>query len=307
MSDKIIRNPHPDFKKVEASRPAWDLNSKLRFIQTPLPSWTPGSGPNQLANQSATGSEKHVSINPTDPERPSTFNYKLLISAITPRPIAFISSYLPDAKDPDDRSLDEGNLAPFSYFNVINHDPPLFTVGFASPVAEDSIKKDTLRNVLASHECVVNIISEHFLEAANATSVNAPMDVDEWAVSGLTKVWDCETVPRCPRIKEAIFSIECRVEAVQEFESRREPGRKTGTLVVLEGTRFWVREDAINEEKNIVDPAVLRPVSRLGGITYGRTTEVMELPRPDFEKDIGGYKGVEKAGKNREAKNKSAT
>lgn len=54
-------------------------------------------------------------------------------------------------------------------------------------------------------------------------------------------------------------------------------------LAIVEGVRFWAREDAINEDRNLVDPAVLKPISRMGGITYGRTVEVVELPRPDFK------------------------
>lgn len=69
----------------------------------------------------------------------------------------------------------------------------------------------------------------------------------------------------------------------KEFESKATPGRKTGVLAIIEGTRFWVREDAINEDKNLIDPAILRPMSRLGGITYARTTEGLELPRPEFD------------------------
>ena len=53
-------------------------------------------------------------------------------------------------------------------------------------------------------------------------------------------------------------------------------------LAIVEGVRFWVREDAINEEKNLVDLKVLKPISRLGGVSYGRTTEAMEIPRPNF-------------------------
>ena len=45
----------------------------------------------------------------------------------------------------------------------------------------------------------------------------------------------------------------------KEFESRASPGKKTGVLAIIEGTRFWVREDAINEERNLIDPAVSRP------------------------------------------------
>lgn len=84
--------------------------------------------------------------------------------------------------------------------------------------------------------------------------------------------------------------------STQEFESRATPGKKTGVLAIVEGVRFWVREDAINEEKNIIDPAVLKPMSRLGGIMYGRTTEGVEIPRPDFaEKEKQGEtKGLAK-------------
>ncbi|KAK5276009.1 hypothetical protein LTR40_012171, partial [Exophiala xenobiotica] len=83
---------------------------------------------------------------------------------------------------------------------------------------------------------------------------------------------------------ESIFATECKLVEVKEFESRATPGKKTGVLAILEGVNFWVREDAINEERNLIDPAVLRPISRLGGITYARVTEGFELLRPDYEK-----------------------
>ena len=83
-------------------------------------------------------------------------------------------------------------------------------------------------------------------------------------------------------MKEAIFSIEGKHLSTQEFESRATPGKKTGVLAFVEGVRFWVREDALNEERNIIDPGVLGPMGRLGGIMYGRTVEGCEFPRPDF-------------------------
>ncbi|KAK5989885.1 hypothetical protein PT974_08147 [Cladobotryum mycophilum] len=267
-------NPHPDFKTVESSRPPFDASQPVTFTKTPNPDWKFGDGTNQLdANKDAPSPKKHISIDPYAEGRPSLFNYKLLISATVPRPVAFISS-----RSPDGKTL---NLAPFSYFNMINHDP------------RSSSPKDTLKNIVESKECVINIISEHFVEAANATSIDAPYGSSEWDVSGLTPEYSTETVG-APRIKEAILSIEAKLESVREFESKSVPGKKSGTLVVLEGTRFWVREDAINEDRSIIDLNVLKPISRLGGITYGRTNEVLELPRPQFEKDLGGQQGLEK-------------
>ena len=83
-----------------------------------------------------------------------------------------------------------------------------------------------------------------------------------------------------------MFSVEGKLVSTQEFESRVTKGKKTGVLAIVEGVRFWVREDAINEEKSIIDPAILRPMSRLGGITYGRTTEAIEIPRPDWTEEV---------------------
>ncbi|KAJ1335055.1 2-nitrobenzoate nitroreductase [Microdochium nivale] len=279
-AEKLIqRNPHPDFKKVEGSRPDFESSAAFTFTKTPQPDWKHGGGSNALPNDGQ--GKKHISIDPYEPGRPAPFNYKLLISSIVPRPIGFVSSQSPDGG--------EQNLAPFSYFNMINHDPPLFALGLAASLERP---KDTLKNLVESRECVVSIISEHFVEAANATSIDAPYGVSEWDISGLTPLRDCKDV-KAARVGEAVFSAECKVESIREFESKATPGKKTGCLVVLEATRFWVREDAINEERNLIDPGILAPVSRLGGITYGRTVEAYELPRPVFEKDVGGLEGYE--------------
>ena len=137
-----------------------------------------------------------------------------------------------------------------SYTIVVNHDPPIFTMGFAGGYSN---AKDSLRNLSESGECTINIISEHMLEAANATSINAPYGVSEWALSGLTPA-PCRDV-KCSRVKESVFSIEGKLMETKEFESRQTKGKKTGVLAIIEGVRFWVREDALNEDKNIIDPA----------------------------------------------------
>ncbi|KAJ3043873.1 hypothetical protein HDV00_003911 [Rhizophlyctis rosea] len=272
-------NPHPDFKSVEATRPPFDSTSQFHITKTVNPDWKFGDGANGIG-RAAAGSN-HLAIDPYESGRPAGFNYKLLISSIIPRPIAFVSTRSADGTST--------NLAPFSYFNVVNHDPPLFVIGFAGGVEQP---KDTLKNLLESKECVINIISEGFLEAANVTSMNSPFGVSEWDISGLTPVYDCRDV-KCARVKEAVFSVEGKLDFFRESESRAVKGKKTGVMVVIEGTNFWVRKDAVNEDRNIVDPSVLRPVGRLGGIMYSRVTEAIEIPRPDFEKNLGGKDGYE--------------
>ncbi|KAI9802132.1 MAG: hypothetical protein M1833_002053 [Piccolia ochrophora] len=262
----VKRNPHPDFKQVEASRPEWRNDHAFNFTQTPNPNWKLGEG----GNDGGEGlKKKHVEIDPYEEGRPAVSNYKLLISGIIPRPIGFISTRSKDGKST--------NLAPMSYTQVVNHDPPIFCVGFAGGFENP---KDTLRNLAESGECTINIISEHFIEAANATSINAPYGTSEWVLSGLTPA--PSTSVQCSRVKESVFSIEGKLVETKEFESRATPGKKTGVLAIIEGIRFWVREDALNDDKNLIDPAVLKPMSRLGGISYGRLTEAMEIPRPDY-------------------------
>jgi flavin reductase (DIM6/NTAB) family NADH-FMN oxidoreductase RutF len=236
----IQRNPHPDFKKVENNREPWDKSLAWNLKQTLKTDWKIGEG----ANDGGESLKKsHIQIDPYEEGRPVAYNYKLLISGIVPRPIGFVSTRAKDGSST--------NLAPFSYFQMINHDPPLFILGFAGGFDN---AKDSLRNLSESGECVINIISEHFIEAANATSINAPYGESEWSLSGLTPA-PCTTV-KASRVKEAVFSVEGKLESVREFESKATPGMKSGVLAIVEGMRFWVREDAINAEKNLIDPAV---------------------------------------------------
>jgi flavin reductase (DIM6/NTAB) family NADH-FMN oxidoreductase RutF len=129
---------------------------------------------------------------------------------------------------------------------------------------------------------VINIISEHFLEAANVTCIHAPYGVSEFAVSGLHQAPSAVVQP--PRVKEAVFSIEAKLVEKREYQSKIDPSHTTATMLVVEGVRFWAREDAVDKGGSIIDLDKLRPMSRLGGITYARVTELIELPRPEWER-----------------------
>lgn len=119
-----------------------------------------------------------------------------MTSGIVPRPIAFVSTISEDGIE---------NLAPFSlafkskmrfvrranpqarWFNMVTHNPP--TISFSvinNPSNPDGVK-DTTHNVKLGHGFTVNIISEPWVELANAACVNSPPKVSEWPISGLTK------------------------------------------------------------------------------------------------------------------------
>jgi len=102
--------------------------------------------------------------------------YKLLIGAVVPRPIAFVSTL-------DINNV--RNLAPFSFFTVASSNPPGVVFCTSVPSAGRAMK-DTLRNVLDTCEFVLNIVSEDFADKMNECSASVPPEVDEFELSGLT-------------------------------------------------------------------------------------------------------------------------
>ncbi|CUM53531.1 uncharacterized protein AC631_02345 [Debaryomyces fabryi] len=267
LESQVKRNPHPDFNKVENERAPFEKETKWKFTRIPDKDWTPGSG----ANDDSWKDHKKIQIDPFAEDRNPVDNYKTLISAIVPRPIGFVSTIGADGTR---------NLAPFSYFTVVNHDPPIFTIGFSGGRGN---AKDTCRNVLDTKELTINIISEWFVEAANFCSTNAPLNVDEWKLSGLTPLESTKVKPQ--HVAESAFSIEAKLLHSHEWTSKRDENKVTGTLCIVEGVNFHVRDDVINDQLNILDIDKLKPVSRLGGITYGRTVSGYEKLRPDFDKE----------------------
>lgn len=268
LENQVKRNPHKDFGKVEASREPFETDVVWHYTKIPKTDWVPGTG----ANDNEWSKYEKISIDPFGEDRNPVDNYKLLISAVVPRPIGFASSV--SAKG-------ERNLAPFSYFTMVNHDPPIFVIGFSGGRGNP---KDTCKNVLETGEVTINIISEWFVEAANFCSTNSPHGVDEWKLSGLTPVKSNVVKPE--HVKESAFSIEGKLIHSHEWKSKKDPSRATGTLCIIEGVQFHAREDVINDDLNILDMAKLKPVSRLGGITYARTTQGFEKPRPDYTEDV---------------------
>lgn len=270
----VKRNPHPDFNKVEQERPSFNKDDTWKYTQSPDVNWKVGSG----ATSDEWKHHKKISIDPYGEGRSPVDNYKTLISAVVPRPIGFVSTVSKDGKR---------NLAPFSYFNVANHDPPIFTLGFSGGMGTP---KDTCKNILETEELTINIISEWFVEAANFCSTNSPYGVDEWKLSGLTPL-DSEVV-KPPHVAESAFSVEAKLVHSHEWKSKSDPSRSTGVLCIVEGVNFHVREDVINSDRNNLDISKLKPVSRLGGITYGRTVDGYEKMRPDFDKEVNSKEEV---------------
>ncbi|GMH33663.1 hypothetical protein BSKO_01497 [Bryopsis sp. KO-2023] len=230
----------------------------------PHPEWKPGQKQNRPFDDS-----EMLALDPADLGASAT--YPLVISAVVPRPIAFTSSV---------NSEGVGNLAPFSYFNVVSHDPPCVAVSVCTSGVRGGGLKDTAHNILETGEFVVNIMSEWFVEAANHTCGNFDPGVNEMELSGLTPVPSVKVAP--PRVKESAFHMECKL--VHSHKINNSQGKHHATVFIGEVVLFHVHKDVAGKSpsgKTILDLSKYLPMSRLGGNYYGRTTSYFDLPRPD--------------------------
>lgn len=188
--------------------------------------------------------------------------YKLMIGMIVPRPIAFVSS---------EDSAGVRNLAPFSYFTACSSNPPM--VCFCTTIRSGPRPhKDTLENIRATGEFVVNIVSEEFAEQMNASSADVPPEVDEFVLSGLTPI--ASDLVKPPRVAESKAQMECRLHQIVVISDQ--PGG--GILILGEVLRFHVLESLFDGYK--IDADKLNAIGRMGGPTYVRTHDRFDMQRP---------------------------
>lgn len=183
--------------------------------------------------------------------------YPMLNCLVAPRPIAWVVT------------VDVAgvvNLAPHSYFTVASARPPV--IQFTSIG-----RKDSLRNVEATGEFVVNVVPWRLREAANLTSIDAPPDVDELAYAGLTA--EPSTVVRPPRIVESPAAMECRLVEVRSFGESSQSGH------VVFGEVVHVAVDALAmAHDGLPDLALLDNATRADRSHWAPTGQRVTIERP---------------------------
>lgn len=185
--------------------------------------------------------------------------YALLVSLVTPRPIAWITSIGEDGVV---------NAAPFSFFNVLGSSPPVIAVG---PGDRDGEPKDTARNIRQSHDFVVNLVDEGVAEAMNLTSASLPYGVSELTSARLTTAPSSLVKP--PRIAEAPASLECTEWGTLLIGDNR--------IVIGLVKRIHVREDLYDPVTKRIRSERFRVIGRMASPGwYCRTTDRFEMVRP---------------------------
>ena len=198
--------------------------------------------------------------------------YNLLTSTITPRPIAFVST-----KD----SSGQDNLSPFSFFNVFSVTPPVVVFSPVNRISDDS-KKDTLKNVINSKECVIALANTKIVQQVSLASGNYDSNIDEFKKAGFTK--KKATLIDVNLINEAPVNFECKVTQIVELGSKG----GAGNLVICEILKIHIDENIFDHD-NKIDPLKLDIVSRLGLSWYGRTTDsgIFKIAKPMSSFGIG--------------------
>ncbi|MDN4574116.1 flavin reductase family protein [Pandoraea cepalis] len=198
--------------------------------------------------------------------------YWLITGSVGPRPIALVTSL--SAKG-------HCNAAPFSAFNYMAEDPPLFAVAIVR-YGEESHRvgeeKDTLVNIRQREEFVVNMVDESILDAAVKCGSDFPAHASELDSAGLTLA--PSTSVAVPRVAESPISWECRLYRMIDLSQQR-------AIVFGEIVAMNFRDDLLDESRLRVNVDKFAPVGRLGGPNYCTTTTRRRIPVPTYFANSG--------------------
>jgi flavin reductase (DIM6/NTAB) family NADH-FMN oxidoreductase RutF len=200
-----------------------------------------------------------------DPLTAPGFKRSIFNAIVAPRPIGWISSISPDGR---------ANLAPFSQFNLVSTAPPV--VMFACNTPEDREEKDTIANVLATGEFVVNLVSWDLREVMNLTSMPLPHGVDEFEYAAVRK--SPSVMVRPPRVAASPANLECKVLHTLRIEPEF-AGETPSTVIFGRVVGLHLHENYLDAEGRF-DTVKAQPTTRLGGFQYATVGEVVEMRSP---------------------------
>ena len=194
-----------------------------------------------------------------------TDTYKLLVSTVVPRPIAWVVT-----QDPDGAI----NAAPYSFFNAVSGNPPIVTFGIGGRGAGDA--KDTGNNIRRTGQFVVNLVNNATAEAMNITAIDFPHSVDELKEAGLSFIPSSKVKP--PRIAESPVAFECERLVTIDVANDR-------TIVLGRVVAIHIADDCVlDAEKCYVDTPKLDLIGRMHGRGwYTKTTDRFEMPRIELD------------------------
>ncbi len=195
----------------------------------------------------------------------------LLLGAITPRPIALVSTV---------SKTGVPNLSPFSFFNIFGTNPPV--LGFSpSNRGRDGTYKDTYLNIRETKECVVQLVTYPMGQQINLASGEFDPNVDEFVKSGLTPAPSDLVAPA--RVKESPFQMECKLRDIINLGE----GPASGNLVLCDVIRIHIAKSL--DWRNGINSLELDTIGRLGGAEYIRMQDqaIFSIEKPAGKNAMG--------------------
>ena len=187
--------------------------------------------------------------------------YKLLVSTVVPRPIAWVTT----------QDLDGSvNAAPFSFFNAVSGDPPVVAIGIGGRAPGDV--KDTGGNIRRTGQFVVNMVSDALAEKMNVTAIDFGNDVNELAEAGLLTAPSAKVRP--PRIAASPVAFECERLVIVDVGVDR-------SVVLGRVLAIHIADDCVlDPARCYVDTPKLDLIGRMHGSGwYSRTRDRFDMPR----------------------------
>jgi flavin reductase (DIM6/NTAB) family NADH-FMN oxidoreductase RutF len=188
--------------------------------------------------------------------------YSWMIHAITPRPIAWVSTVSTAGKT---------NLAPFSFFQGVCSKPPMLM--FVGSTDRHGKQKDSVINVRQVPEFVVNFVPYALAETMNHTAAPLPHGESEFEAFGIPTA--ASTKVRPPRVASSPVAFECVLDRIVDLGDG-----PSGSSVVFGRIVHAHVADAILGDDGLIDPRKLDTIGRMGGDLYTRTTELFSITRP---------------------------
>jgi len=172
------------------------------------------------------------------------------------------------------------NLSPFSFFNAFGANPPM--VAFApSRRGRDGTNKDTYHNLIATKECVVQVVSYDMAEQVSLASTEYHVSIDEFTKSGLTPI--ASDIVKPPRVAQSPFQMECKMQQMIHLGD----GPSSGNLAICEVVKFHIAENIFDGKQ--IDPHKIDLVARMGADYYCRASgeAVFEVEKPGLKIGVG--------------------